>query len=85
MQAMYAGIAAIERGNIIEIGLSANDDTYSIDYAVRQLDMGSKSKEARAQLITDWIIETVQQYQNGHLWYALLQALISTCKAFIQV
>jgi len=71
---MYAGIAAIVRGDTIEVGLSANDDTYSIDFTVRQLDVSSKSKEERAQLVTNWIIETMQRYQNDHLWCALLHA-----------
>jgi hypothetical protein len=68
---MYAGISAILRGDKIDIGLSANDDTYSIDYAVKHLDGGTKPKEQRAKIVADWIIEGMQKYQNEHLWCAL--------------
>ena len=63
---MYAGIAAISAGDTIEIGLSANDTTYSLDFSVRHLEVGPKSQEERSKLIADFIVETMQKYQNDH-------------------
>jgi len=68
---MFAGIAAIVHGDTIEVGMSANDATYSIDFTVRQIDGGSKSKEERSGLVADWIIETMQRDQNYQLWCVL--------------
>lgn len=65
---MFAGIAAVVHDNIIEVGMSANDATYSLDYTVCHVDGSNKSKEERSGLIANWIIETMQRYQNDHLW-----------------
>lgn len=73
---MYAGIAAIVHGDTIDVGLSANDATYSLDFTVRHLDVASSSQEERSQMVADWIIETMQQYQNDHLWCAVLQTML---------
>ena len=65
---MFAGIAAITTGDRVEIGMSANDATYSLDFTVRHLEVGPKSQEERSKLIADFIVETMQKYQNDHFW-----------------
>lgn len=72
-QPMFAGLAAIVRGDTIVVGMSANDATYSIDFTIRQIDGGSKSKEERSGLVANWIIEVMQRYQNNHLWCVLTE------------
>ena len=65
---MYAGISAIVCSDRIEVGLSANDATYSLDFTVRHLKELSESKEGRSKLVANFVIETMQKYQHDHLW-----------------
>ena len=64
---MFAGLAASICDDTIEIGLSANDATYSIDFTVQHLKGANESKEARSKSVGDYIINTMQKYQNEHL------------------
>ena len=66
---MFVGISAIVCTDRIEVGLSANDATYSLDFTVRHLRELSESAEGRSKLVADFIIETMQTYQHEHLWY----------------
>lgn len=66
---MFAGLAANICDDTIEIGLSANDATYNIDFTVQHLKGASESKEARSKCVGDYIVNTMRQYQNEHLWY----------------
>jgi hypothetical protein len=67
-QPMFAGLAATVRGDTIVVGMSRNDATYSLDFTIREIDGGSKSKEERSGLVANWIIEAMKRYQNNQLW-----------------
>ena len=65
----YAGVASFVRGDQIEIGLSANDASFSIDFMVCHLDGKNASDEnARAKLIADFVVKTMRDYQHQHFW-----------------
>ena len=64
---MCAGIAASITDDTIEIGLSANDSTYSIDFTVRHLDGANKSKEERSKMVADFVVDNMHQYEEQHL------------------
>ena len=66
---MFAGISATVCTDRIEVGLSCNDATYSLDFTVRHLRELSESDEGRSKLVADFVIETMQKYQHEHLWY----------------
>ncbi|MCJ1282590.1 hypothetical protein MMC26_001915 [Xylographa opegraphella] len=67
LEPMFAGISAIVCSDRIEVGLSANDATYSLDFTVRHLKELSESEEGRSKLVADFVIETMQKYQHEHL------------------
>lgn len=72
---MFAGVAAYLQGDKIEIGLSANDATYSIDFTVRHLDGDDfMDKKKRSQAVAEFVVETMREYQNNHLWYGQTSA-----------
>ncbi|MCJ1410212.1 hypothetical protein MMC19_004297 [Ptychographa xylographoides] len=67
LEAKYAGVAAAVDGEMIKIGLSTNDATYSTDFAVLGIEGANESKKRRAQLIANFLIETLLKYQTEHL------------------
>jgi hypothetical protein len=71
-QVLFAGVASIAHGDKIEIGLSANDASYSVDFMVCQLDgPNARDGQARSKFIADFIVKAMREYQHRHLWYIL--------------
>jgi hypothetical protein len=68
---LFGGVAAIHKGNVVEIGFSANDSTYSIDFTVKHIDADS-DPEVRANNVADFVIEQAANYEREHLMYVRL-------------
>ncbi|MCJ1396938.1 hypothetical protein MMC11_000130 [Xylographa trunciseda] len=67
LEPMFVGISAIVCSDRIEVGLSANDATSSLDFTVRHLKELPETAEGRSKLVADFIIEIMQKFQHEHV------------------
>ncbi|KAI9830451.1 MAG: hypothetical protein M1819_005703 [Sarea resinae] len=69
IRVMYVGIAAaVKSGKSIEVGISINDDTYSIDFSLARLDTkGVSTRAAISSLVSNYVITELTKFQNEHM------------------
>ena len=54
----------------IEIGFSANDETYGIDFSVKRIkvpECANGDKSALSKAVADFVIEEALKYETDHL------------------